>query len=245
MWLEPIPSRIFTSTGKRRSSGTSSGAKVRGEGMPCASRKRAISSLSTVRRVGAGSGMKTSAPSARKRWRVSASTIRSNSEHGTTQRTSWRSASSSSRSAYVASVAIGMRSKRSQKWAAGASSCMSVPTTTPPSPRRSTASRKACTTSTRRPTQVSSTFTRRPFRPGRPSRPVAPLYTPSLRSSTPTVRARICRSRASERCSTYQTSSSMRSLQGRLVRPCTWAQPVSPGRTSRRRRCRSVYCSTW
>ena len=80
MWFEPIPSRIFTSTGKRRSSGSSSGAKVRGEGMPRASRKRAISSLSTVWRVGVGSGMKTSAPSARKRWRVSARTIRSNSE---------------------------------------------------------------------------------------------------------------------------------------------------------------------
>ena len=39
-----------------------------------------------------------------------------------------------------------------------------------------------------------------------------------------------------ERWSTYQTSSSIRSSQGIPARPLTWAQPVSPGLTSSRRR---------
>ena len=45
--------------------------------------------------------------------------------------------------------------------------------------------------------------------------------------------------------STYQMSSSIRSLHGMRVRPLTCAQPVMPGRTSSRRRWRSVYRSTW
>ena len=54
------------------------------------------------------------------------------------------------------------------------------------------------------------------------------------------VRARMRRSRASERLSTYQTSSSIRSGQESEVRPLTWAQPVMPGLTSSRRSWRSV-----
>ena len=53
------------------------------------------------------------------------------------------------------------------------------------------------------------------------------------------------RSTRSERCSTYQTSSSMRSAHGSSARPCTCAQPVSPGRMSSRWRWCSSYCSTW
>ena len=44
----------------------------------------------------------------------------------------------------------------------------------------------------------------------------------------------------SERRSTYSTSRASRSGQSRLLRPVTWARPVSPGRTSKRRRCSSV-----
>ena len=44
----------------------------------------------------------------------------------------------------------------------------------------------------------------------------------------------------SERLSTYQTSSSIRSGQGSDARPFTCAQPVIPGLTSSRRRWRSV-----
>ena len=51
-----------------------------------------------------------------------------------------------------------------------------------------------------------------------------------------TVLARILRSSTSDRCSTYHTSSSMRSGQGSDARPFTWAQPVIPGLTSRRLR---------
>ena len=45
----------------------------------------------------------------------------------------------------------------------------------------------------------------------------------------------------SERWSTYQTSSSIRSSQGIPARPLTCAQPVSPGLTSSRRRWWGVY----
>ena len=48
------------------------------------------------------------------------------------------------------------------------------------------------------------------------------------------------RSSRSERCSTYQTSSSIRSGQESDARPFTCAQPVSPGLTSSLRRWRSV-----
>ena len=68
--------------------------------------------------------------------------------------------------------------------------------------------------------------------------PVEPLYVPPNRASS--IRRRIFRSTLGERCSTYQTSSSIRSAQGRVVRPLICAQPVSPGLTSRRRRWRSV-----
>src|SRR5215212_4405781 len=54
------------------------------------------------------------------------------------------------------------------------------------------------------------------------------------------VRLRICRSSASEACSTYQRSSSIRSCQGSDARPWICAQPVSPGRTERRPRWRSL-----
>ena len=49
---------------------------------------------------------------------------------------------------------------------------------------------------------------------------------------------RIVRSTRGDRCSTYQTSSSIRSAHGSVARPFTCAHPVSPGRTSRRRRWR-------
>src|SRR5260221_369674 len=58
------------------------------------------------------------------------------------------------------------------------------------------------------------------------------------------VIARIFRSSHTERWSTYQMSSSMRSLHGSVARPFTCAQPVMPGFTSSRRRWRSVYWST-
>ena len=45
-------------------------------------------------------------------------------------------------------------------------------------------------------------------------------------------------------CSTYQMSCSIRSGQLNVLRPFTCAQPVTPGRTSSRRRWRGVYCST-
>ena len=75
--------------------------------------------------------------------------------------------------------------------------------------------------------------------------PASPLYVPRREKSVPTVRSMIDRSSLSDWCSTYQTSSSMRSAHGRLARPWICAQPVMPGVTSRRRRCRSSYCSTW
>ncbi len=53
------------------------------------------------------------------------------------------------------------------------------------------------------------------------------------------------RSRRSDWCSTYQTSSSMRSGQRRLLRPRICAQPVIPGLASSRRRWKGVYWSTW
>ena len=67
--------------------------------------------------------------------------------------------------------------------------------------------------------------------------PVAPLYVPPNRASG--VRSRIRRSTRGERCSTYHTSSSIRSAHGSVARPWICAQPVSPGRTSSLRRCRS------
>src|SRR5581483_5539628 len=73
--------------------------------------------------------------------------------------------------------------------------------------------------------------------------PVSPLYVP--RKSARGVRARIFRSSSGERCSTYQTSSSIRSAHGSAARPLICAQPVMPGRTSSRWRWRSSYCSTW
>ena len=57
--------------------------------------------------------------------------------------------------------------------------------------------------------------------------PVAPLYVPPNRASG--VRARISRSTVGERCSTYQTSSSIRSSHGSAARPWICAQPVMPG----------------
>ena len=39
MFREPKPSRAFTSTGKRASPGTSSGAQLRGDGMPFSTKK--------------------------------------------------------------------------------------------------------------------------------------------------------------------------------------------------------------
>ena len=68
--------------------------------------------------------------------------------------------------------------------------------------------------------------------------PVVPLYVPPKSASG--VRRRIVRSTRGERCSTYQTSSSIRSAHGSVARPWICAQPVRPGRTSRRRRWRSV-----
>ena len=73
--------------------------------------------------------------------------------------------------------------------------------------------------------------------------PVAPRYVP--RKSASGVRSRIWRSTFGERFSTYQTSSSIRSAHGSDARPCTWAQPVSPGRMSSRCRWCSSYWSTW
>ena len=49
------------------------------------------------------------------------------------------------------------------------------------------------------------------------SRPSSPLYVPLNRASG--VRARISRSTFGERCSTYQTSSSIRSSHGSDARP--------------------------
>ena len=62
------------------------------------------------------------------------------------------------------------------------------------------------------------------IRPSPPCRGPSPPST-SIRD----VRARILRSSRSERCSTYQRSSSMRSLHGSDARPLTCAQPVMPG----------------
>src|SRR4029450_7505281 len=73
--------------------------------------------------------------------------------------------------------------------------------------------------------------------------PALPLYVPP--NSASGVRARILTSSQGERLSTYQTSSSIRSSHGSDARPCTCAQPVIPGRTSRRLRWCGVYCSTW
>ena len=63
--------------------------------------------------------------------------------------------------------------------------------------------------------------------------------TPSPLSIVRTVRSTIRRSRPADWVSTYSTSNSIRRAQVRLFRPLTWARPVSPGRTSRRRRWNS------
>ena len=54
-------------------------------------------------------------------------------------------------------------------------------------------------------------------------------YSPCPVASIRTVRARMRRSSRSERCSTYQTSSSIRSGHGSDVRPLICAHPVMPG----------------
>ena len=56
MCREPKPSRTFTSTGKRTSSGTSSGSHVRGLAIPCASKKRCARYLSPIVRQTSGCG---------------------------------------------------------------------------------------------------------------------------------------------------------------------------------------------
>ena len=61
--------------------------------------------------------------------------------------------------------------------------------------------------------------------------------TPWRRSTSPTVAARMRRSRRTGRWSTYHRSSSSRSSQVVVLRPLICAQPVSPGRTSCRRAC--------
>ena len=80
--------------------------------------------------------------------------------------------------------------------------------------------------------------------PGTPRQPpVAPLYVPPKSASG--VRSRIFRSTRAERCSTYQTSSSIRSCPRQRRAAVDLRPPGQPGRTSSRLRCRCVYVSTW
>ena len=59
MFREPKPSRAFTSAGKRTSSGTSSGAQLRGDGIPFSTKNRCASSLSDIRTDASSSGSST------------------------------------------------------------------------------------------------------------------------------------------------------------------------------------------
>src|SRR5262249_41948246 len=58
---------------------------------------------------------------------------------------------------------------------------------------------------------------------------------PSPRTTCPIVIFRMRRSSRNERLSTYQMSSANFSSQVSALRPCTWLQPVIPGRTWWRR----------
>ena len=77
---------------------------------------------------------------------------------------------------------------------------------------------------------------------------------PSRRRGPCTCRSRRARSRPCARESSGQAAASgwrcsrdraqSAPIQGKDVRPLTWAQPVMPGLIRRRPRCRAVYCST-
>src|SRR5690606_19594010 len=76
--------------------------------------------------------------------------------------------------------------------------------------------------------------------PGNSGRVAWPSWLmPSRRATLATVAARMRRSSASDRLSTYQTSMSSCSSQPSALRPLAWAQPVRPGRTS----CRRAWCA--
>ena len=67
---------------------------------------------------------------------------------------------------------------------------------------------------------------------------------PRRRARATTVRPAIRRSSGSDLFSTYQTSRANRSSQPTSLRPFTWAQPVSPGRTVWRSYSAGVYRRT-
>ena len=113
------------------------------------------------------------------------------------------------------------------------------------SPRRRRRRRARPRAARRRRGRASRAFRARRLRRGGPSssRPCRPC---TCRRAGRAASAAGSAGRSSgRRCSTYQTSSSIRSAHGSDARPWICAQPVMPGCTSRRRRWRSSYCSTW